>query len=448
MTKTSLSLRLALSSALWIVGTLAITGALIVFLFKGHIEKRFDGQLTDHLEELVAASEISPEGRLVLTWTPADPRFNRPHSGWYWEILENGDVSHQSGSLLTARLIPLSTGSVRQPFSKTIGPSKRDLRLHAREIMLPRLSEPLVFAVAGPISDINEDIERFAGSIAVVLTVLAGFLVGIVILQVRFGLKPLRRVRQSLSAIRDGRTNRLPSDFPTEVQPLVLELNALLDYNAALLKRARTQVGNLAHSLKNPIAVLKNEMEDLPGEKGRVARHQVNAAAESIDRYLHRARIAGTGNLLGARTHLKTVAEDIRFSLAKLYANRSLEIRFENLDGVIVQVEPEDMEELLGNLLDNACKWAAKIITVSAVPEHHRVAVIVEDDGPGIPAEQLEGITKRGLRLDETKPGSGLGLGIVKEIAELYGGELAFEKSTAGGLLVRITLPLAAEIEP
>ncbi len=447
MTKISLSLRLAASSVLWIVGTLAITGALIVFLFKGHIEKRFDGQLTDHLEELVAASEISPEGRLILTWTPADPRFNRPHSGWYWEILENGEVSHQSGSLLTARLIPLSPGSERPHFSKISGPSKRELRLHAREIMLPRLSEPLVFAVAGPVSDVDEDIERFAGSIMVVLTVLAGLLVGIVVLQVRFGLGPLRRIRESLSAIRNGKINRLPSEFPSEVQPLVSELNALLDYNAALLKRARTQVGNLAHSLKNPIAVLKNEMEDLPGEKGQVARHQIKAAAENIDRYLHRARIAGSGNLLGARADLRTVADDIRFSLDKLYGGRSLEIRLINLEGVVVQAEPEDMEELLGNLLDNACKWATKLITVSATAERQRVVITVEDDGPGIPTEQLESITKRGQRLDETKPGSGLGLGIVKEITELYGGELAFEKSAAGGLLIRLTLPLAVETD-
>ncbi|MCW9001601.1 MAG: ATP-binding protein, partial [Rhodospirillales bacterium] len=250
--KTSLSLRLALSSALWIVAALLATGWLIVFLFTGHIERRFEHQLSDHLDELVAASDIAAEGVLALTWTPADPRFNRPHSGWYWQIMEGDNILHQSGSLMTARLINGGIEVKGGGLFDIEGPAGQSLHVFARTIRLPRSAGPLVYAVAGPVSDIAADVRRFTTDIAVVLGVLGLLLVGIVVLQVAYGLRPLRRLRDALSAVRVGKADRLADDFPTEVAPLVDELNGLLDYNAGMLERARTQVGNLAHALKNP----------------------------------------------------------------------------------------------------------------------------------------------------------------------------------------------------
>ncbi|MCW9046186.1 MAG: ATP-binding protein [Alphaproteobacteria bacterium] len=432
-----------MSSALWIIVTLVATGLLIVFLFKGHIERRFDHQLVDHLEELVAASEVNIHNKSVLNWIPADPRFNRPHSGWYWEILSNNEFVHQSNSLLTTRLLPFSGDGSIKAFSQIQGPSNQVLRIHSRIIRLPKNAIPYVFSVAGPVSDINRDIWKFAESIVIVMTILAISLIGIVVLQIRFGLKPLRRVRENLLDIKLGNKNKLPTDFPSEIQPLATDLNALLEYQAALLNRARTQVGNLAHSLKNPMAVLKNELKEIPGEKGLAIRAELDTASQSIDRYLQRARIAGAQNVLGVRADLKSVSEDIIFSLDKLYAKRKLDIHLENLNALILRVDPEDLIELLGNLMDNACKWATSQVKITATRVEDRAVIIIEDDGLGLPAEKYEEIMRRGTRFDETKPGSGLGLDIVAETVELYGGELAFSASKMGGLHVKLVLPLA-----
>ncbi len=443
--RTSLSLRLAVSSAVWVAGALLATGLLIVFLFKGHIERRFDHLLANHLEELVAASEIDPvSGKLTLTWTPADPRFNRPHSGWYWQIMTNDLVVGQSKSIWTAKLLPEKGAPAPAP-TRAIGPSGRELRLYIRTIRLPRGTSPFIFVIAGPLSDIAGDVREFAGNVALVLSLLAILLIGLIVLQVGYGLLPLRRVSRALADIRGGRRDRLPGDFPAEVQPLARELNALLDYNSALLERARTQVGNLAHALKNPLAVLANEAKGVKGEAGRIMSKQLNAATESVERYLQRARIAGSGNVLSARAGLESTVRDIGFSLEILYRERGLRMIFEDLEGVTLRLDAEDLEEVLGNLMDNACKWAAGIVRVTARLEEGRAVILVEDDGPGIPDEHLEKIKKRGFRLDERESGAGLGLSIVREVLELSNGRLALGASSLGGLCAKVDLPAQHE---
>ncbi|WP_417792889.1 ATP-binding protein [Terasakiella pusilla] len=439
MFKSSLQLRLILSSLIWMIASLVLTGVLIVSLFQGHIEKRFDGQLNDHLEELVAASEISPNGQLDLTWSPSDPRFNRPHSGWYWEILENGSVIHQSNSLLMATVFPM--GQQTDRFFQTNGPSGEEIRLYSRQIAFPRSADRFVFIVAGPVSDMEDDIHTFSGNIILVLSVLSCVLLSMIVLQIKYGLLPLKRLTQSLSQIRSGDLEKMPTDFPLEVQPLATELNTLLDYNFTLLERARTQVGNLAHSLKSPIAVLMNEAKDVPGEKGILIRQHLNNAADSITRYLNKARIAGSSRLLGTKTDLGDVAADIKFSLDKLFDQSRLEISLSGMEGLIVRADPQDMEELFGNLMENACKWAKNQIVISGSSQAGQVLIQIEDDGPGVPLEHMNDLVQRGLRLDETKPGTGLGLHIASEIAALYGGQLDFFTSPLGGLGIKLTLP-------
>ncbi|WP_417795465.1 ATP-binding protein [Terasakiella pusilla] len=439
MFKSSLQLRLILSSLIWMIASLVLTGVLIVSLFQGHIEKRFDDQLNDHLEELVAASEISPNGQLDLTWSPSDPRFNRPHSGWYWEILENGSVIHQSNSLLMATVFPM--GQQTDRFFQTNGPSGEEIRLYSRQIAFPRSADRFVFIVAGPVSDMEDDIHTFSGNIILVLSVLSCVLLSMIVLQIKYGLLPLKRLTQSLSQIRSGDLEKMPTDFPLEVQPLATELNTLLEYNFTLLERARTQVGNLAHSLKSPIAVLMNEAKDVPGEKGILIRQHLNNATDSITRYLNKARIAGSSRLLGTKTDLGDVAADIKFSLDKLFDQSRLEISLSGMEGLMVRADPQDMEELFGNLMENACKWAKNQIAISGTSQAGQVLIQIEDDGPGVPLEHMNDLVKRGLRLDETKPGTGLGLHIASEIAALYGGQLDFFTSPLGGLGIKLTLP-------
>ncbi len=442
MFKSSLQLRLILSSLIWTLASLILTGVLIVSLFQGHIEKRFDNQLRDHLEELVAAGEISESGRLDLTWSPSDPRFNRPHSGWYWEILKNGSVIHQSNSLLMATIFPKDQET--NTFLQMNGPSGQAIRLYSRQIAFPRSTDTFVFVVAGPVSDMEDDIHTFSGNIILVLSVLSFVLVGMIVFQVKYGLLPLKRLTQSLSLIRSGDLEKMPQDFPLEVQPLASELNTLLEYNFTLLERARTQVGNLAHSLKNPIAVLMNEAKDVPGEKGNLIRQHLNSATDSIARYLNKARIAGSSSLLGTKTDLGDVTRDLKFSLEKLFIQSNLEISVSGLEGLVVRADPQDMEELLGNLMENACKWAKNRISISgSLQQAGHVLIRIEDDGPGVPSEHINDLVERGLRLDETKPGTGLGLHIASEITNLYGGELDFFSSDLGGLGIKITLPQA-----
>jgi signal transduction histidine kinase len=256
-------------------------------------------------------------------------------------------------------------------------------------------------------------------------------------------LQPLRALRQALARIRKGRGERLPEGFPEEVQPVVQELNALLDRDAAMIDRARTQAGNLAHALKNPLTVIRNEAREVEGERGALLGNQIAAISEHVDRYLVRARAAGSGDVLGARAAVADVVEDLRFSMDLLHRERGLDIVVSSLDGLVFRGDARDLEEMVGNLMDNACKWAKTQISLDASRVDGRLVISVEDDGPGIPGDRRAEVLHRGRRLDESVAGSGLGLDIVQEIALLYRGSLTLDGSELGGLRARLDLPAA-----
>jgi signal transduction histidine kinase len=444
MRRKSLTLRLAAASGVWVVATLVAAGALLVILFRDHIERRFDAALYDHLEELVAASEVTPAGELALSWTPFDPRFNRPRSGWYWQIAVAGEIVARSDSLWRARLevaAPLP-GAAAQTH-EFAGPAGTPLRAVVQEITLPEARAPFAFAVAGPLADIEADVAAFAAKLALTLAVLAAGLMAAVWLQVRFGLRPLRALEVALGEIRSGKTRRLPETFPDEVQPVVSELNALLDHTAAWLERARREGANLAHALKNPLTVIRNEAREIGGERGAVLSDQAAALGERIDRFLSGARAAGAITTLGARTPIKGIVEDLRFSMSLIHKDRGLKIDASGLDELHFRGDAQDLEEMLGNLIDNACKWAKSRVEIRGASQGPRLILRVEDDGPGIPPELRDEVLRRGRRLDEKVTGSGLGLDIVRDIAELYGGALALTESRLGGLAAELDLPAA-----
>jgi signal transduction histidine kinase len=444
MRRRSLTFRLAATSITWVVGSLVAAGVLLVLLFRDHIERRFDQQLYDHLEELVAASEISPDGGFALTWRPSDPRFERPHSGWYWQVARAGRMAAASASLWHDRLDVFDPRSGSGPqIEHLVGPEKRRLRAIVEDITLPRASGHFTFVVAGPASDIQRDVDRFASQLAATLSLLGLGLLGTVLLQVRFGLRPLKTLRRALAEIRSGRAHHLPDTFPDEVQPVVSELNALLDHNAAVLERARTQAGNLAHALKNPLAVARNEARNVAGERGRALRERLSVVSTCIDRYLFRARAAGTADILRARTPVKSTIEDLRFSMERLHEGRRLDIRVSGTDGLFFRGDRHDLEEMVGNLLDNACKWAQCEVLVTARRADGRLLFAIEDDGPGIPEDRRGEVLERGRRLDETVPGAGLGLDIVQDLAELYRGRLSLAASSLGGIRAELDLPAA-----
>lgn len=440
----SLTFRLVAASTVWIAGSLVAAGFLLAFLFREHIERRFDQQLYDHLEELVAASEISMAGDLGLSWVPSDPRFNRPHSGWYWQIARAGREVAKSDSLWRSH-VPVVKPDADRPAQIQLleGPGDERLRVLVQDITLPETEDHFTFSVAGPISDIQTDVDRFVRQLAGTLAVLGVGLLAAVLFQVRFGLRPLRAMRTALADVRSGRARRLPEIFPAEVEPVIDELNTLLDHNTAILERARTQSGNLAHSLKNPLTVMRNEAQQISGDRGQLLREQLSLVAESVDRYLTRARAAGSADILGARTSVKDTIEDLRFSMGRLYRDKNLEFQVSGAEGVFFRGDSHDLEEMVGNLMDNACKWARSRVSLSVEERGEELTIAIEDDGRGIPEGRRTEALDRGRRLDESKPGSGLGLDIVQDLAGLYRGSLAIDTSPLGGVRAVLRLPAA-----
>lgn len=440
---TTLNARLVLTSSAWVLLALVVAGTVLVWLFRDHIERRFDASLDDQLRELVAASDAGADGRVALAWKPFDPRFNRPRSGWYWQLSQDGDVMIRSDSLWQDSLPVEGSAAIGRRTVHLRGPAGEPLRALVQTLTLPRSRSTFTYVVAGPVSDIDRDVRRFIGQIAVTLTLLAAGLLAAVIVQVRFGLRPLRELRAALAEIRAGRASRLPQRFPAEIAPMVDELNALLDHNVEMLARARMQAADLAHALKNPLTVIQNESRDLPDAPSRVVREQVKVMTSAIQRHLSRARAAGA-RAPGARTSVAAVLEDLGFSLERLYRERGLSIRIEDAAGAVFRGDAEDLEEMVGNLMDNACKWARSQVLVHARTRDGWLTVTVEDDGPGVPPHEYERVLSRGVRLDESAPGTGIGLAAVRDVASAYRGRIDLARSRLGGLCATLWLPAAA----
>lgn len=444
MTNRTLTFRLVATSVAWIVGSLVAAGFVLTLLFRDYVGARFDRHLRDRMEEIVAAAEIAPGGTLKLTWKPSDPRFNAPHSGWYWQISRGAAVLARSDSVWRGRLsIATGTPGPRLRITRLVGPGGRVLRAVMQDITLPEANKPFTVIVAGPVREIQRDVNQFVGQLAATLGVLGLGLILAVLFQVRFGLRPLQGMRRALADIRAGRARRLPDGLPGEIRPVVTELNALIDHNEAMLERARTQAGNLAHALKNPLTVIGNEARHVAGARGRMLREQAAVVNARVDRYLSRARAAGAAGILGARAPLAETVEDLRFSMAHLYKDRGLSIAVTGVDGLFFHGDAHDLAEMIGNLMDNACKWARGRVAVAARHEDGRLIVVIDDDGPGIPEDQRTEVLARGRRLDEAVPGSGLGLDIVQDIAGLYRGSLGLGESDLGGLRATLVLPAA-----
>jgi signal transduction histidine kinase len=318
------------------------------------------------------------------------------------------------------------------------------LRGIVQDIMLPGIDGHFTYMVAGPVSHIENRVGVFTKTIALALALLGAGLMGAVLFQVHFGLRPLRTLQLALGRMRKGLSTRLPETFPEEVQPLVSELNAVLDHNAALVERARIQASNLTHALKNPLTVIQNEAIDVPGEQGHILRDQAHRMKEAINRFRSQAHTAATAQVLGARSSVNDVVEDLCFSMDLLHKDRHLTIRRSGLDSLYFRGDAQDLEEILGNLIDNACKWARQEVAIVGESLAGWLRITVEEDGPGIPEDQLAHALERGRRLDESVTGSGLGFDIVLDITEVYRGSLSLEKSALGGLKAVLELPAAS----
>jgi len=432
------------TSVVWVSLTLVVVAILLTIMFQRHVEEHFDAFLFDHLEENVAAGRIGENGQFFMSWVPADLRFNQTLSGWYWQVNKGRTVIATSSSLGSDLLVfKLPESDKDREVQKILGPNKEKLRVAVVNVPLDNLEQRYTFAIAGSVSIIELDVEDFTTDLGITLIVLGVGLVSVILLQIRFGLKPLRLLKDALQDVRSGNKKRLPENFPAEVQPTVRELNAVMDHSEALLKRARTQVGDLAHALKNPLSVIKNEAKQIQGERGAILVEKADAMGNYVERYLSRARAAGSGNIVSASVHVESIAEDIAYLMGHVYKDHSIDVEFTTLNNLYFKGDAQDLEEMLGNLMDNACKWASSKVKVSGSKKGSHLVLVVEDDGAGIDEQDRQTVLRRGQRLDETVPGSGLGLGIVLDLATLYHGSLTLEQSSMGGLRAMLELPAA-----
>jgi len=449
MRANSLAFRLVVGAGMWIAAAIVAGGIVLSAVFRDHVERSFDTQLLVYLDALVSVTEVDDRGRVVIMRPLGDPRYEQPYSGWYWQISSISGPMLRSRSLWDQALTP-DFGLIRDSaatFYRMQGAQSRHLRIVGRDVSIPGIVSSLQFAVTGDRATIEVGIQNFNTTLVWSLGLFGCGLVLAVFIQVRFGLLPLRRISRALSAIRSGRKSRLAGQFPSEIEPLASEINTLLEHNEEVLERARTHVGNLAHALKTPISILANESESGKGSLAEKVDKQTGIMRRYVDHYLSQARTAASSSVLGARTEVLPVIEDLRRTLKHIHAERSIELEVRGDPGTSFRGERHDLEEMLGNLIDNACKWARARTWITMGMEGADLKIVIEDDGPGLAPEKHGEVFNRGHRLDEATPGSGLGLAIVRDTAGLYGGDIALCESDFGGLKVVLTLPAAEKRE-
>lgn len=441
----SLTFRLIVGASLLCGATLLAAYVLLTTLFDLHLRRGVDADLVDRLDDLAAGLETTAAGGFVMARAPDVPKYERQLSGQYWQVEVDGQPPIRSRSLWDARLPESASngelGNIRLREIK--GPRSERLRLAQRTLQFQEPAAQVTFSVAADLAPALAAARQFSRILGVALAVLGIGLVSALVLQVRVGLRPLGEIKSALAAIRAGTVKRLSDDAPTEIAPLAHELNALLDHHGSLIDRARGQAGDLAHALKTPLAVLRNEMENEATPDRRLSLEQIDAMTDAVQHHLARAQAVGGARLLGVRADAAHAIEALARTLPRM-SDRDIEVEVALATKPLwFAGEAQDLSELLGNLLDNACKWATAKVRIAAARANDRLKVEIGDDGPGIAAEQRAKALQRGGRLDERKPGSGLGLTIAQDLAKLYGGALTLGQSPLGGLLVTVDLPAA-----
>jgi signal transduction histidine kinase len=450
----SLAFRLIAGASLWSAIALVVAGVFITTLYRQTVEGAFDDRLHVYLNTLIGSLAGQEPGQpLASPGNLGEQRFEALYSGWYWQVREpnGGPVTLASRSLFSD---VIDVGRADNPATAAgvttaslTGPTGEALRVLSRTIAFDD-GRAYDILVAGDAGEMRNQIASFRASVALALAVLGLGLIAATLVQSRWGLRPLDRVRRGLTAMRRGEQTRFAGRYPAEIEPLVNELNALLDANREVVERSRTQVGNLAHALKTPLSVVINEARASRSPLGRKVAEQGELMRRQVNHYLDRARIAGQANVIGAVTEAAPVLTRLIRAMNRIHAASGVHVVCDIPADARFRGEQQDLEEIVGNLVDNACKWARATVTVAgeyARPDGEddtgRLRLIIDDDGPGLTAEEIEEVGRRGLRLDETKPGSGLGLSIVTDLVAMYHGGFRLDRSPSGGLRAEIELP-------
>ncbi len=451
MSSQSLRLRLLLAQAASVVVALVLAGIGLTVLFERHLERRVDAELATYVRQFAAHLVIDADGELTLEAPLADPRFAVPLSGLYWQIEDQ-----KTGTVLRSRslwddVLPLPVDEPepgqahRHPLP---GPGGSILLVHERLVLLDQAGGDRRIRIAAAVDRATLDDARadYVRQLATALAGLAIVLVAAAAVQVWYGLRPFEAVRRSVTAVREGRAKRLAGRFPDEIRPLVQEVDALLEAQEQSLAQARQRAADLAHGLKTPLTVLGSEARSLAAKGENKAAAELDRLARDmrrhIDRELARTRLAGAAGR-GQATALAPAIDRLVETLRRSPAGGARDWQFAVPEHLRVAVEADDLGELLGNLLDNAAKWARSDISVEALKDAGDVRLTIADDGPGVAAAELDQLGTRGHRLDTTRPGHGIGLAIARDIASAYGGSIAFANRRDGGLCVTLTLPAA-----
>ena len=451
----SLRVRLLLGTLVALALALLLAGVVLGGLFRDHVTRQFETTLTQQLDQLTARLVFDADGQPQIDpQALSDPRWQRPFSGLYWQLDQlSADGQSRSGVLrsrslwdssLTLQADAMADGGIH--VHEGLGPQDAPVLMLERTVRAAETPDAQWrLIVAGDLQQTAQAIDRFRGVLALSLLILLALLALAALAQVLVGLAPLRALQRALNEVRQGRVQRLQGDFPSEVQPLINDFNQVLATNAEVVARARTHAGNLAHALKTPLAVMAQAASAGAADLPALVQAQVAASRRHIDAHLSRSRVAASLQLPGQRTPLAPVLAGLLRVMERVHAERHLAFTLAPMDDSLAFAgEEQDLQEMLGNLLDNAGLWARSAVRIGAAREGETLVITVDDDGPGISAAQRDAVLARGARLDESAPGSGLGLAIVADLARLYGGDIALERSALGGLCARLSLPRSA----
>ncbi|MCB1517205.1 MAG: histidine kinase [Hyphomicrobiaceae bacterium] len=444
MGKGSIAIRLFALSAIWLVIALLATAFLLTELYSRALDRALVDNLNFNLETLVGGV-LELQDATSSDLRAADPRYQRTGSGYYWEIkAADGAVANTSQSLLGS-ILPETDGPFDDTGRRTTVAQDdfgANIRIIERRISLP--AGTYIFSVTGNLDENSALTDNFRWQAILVLVAVGAALAVMSALVARVALRPVERLRAEMEDVRDGTRPEIAGDYPRELAPLAQEVNALLRSNAQIVERARAQVGNLAHGLKTPLAVLRNETDGKKEPLAQTVREQTGRMSDIVSNYLDRARLAARTAVVGKRTDAQQALIRLVRVMQKIHAERDIELA--QSAALWFRGEEADFEEISGNLLDNACKFASGSVRIAltAHPDDRRqLRLVIEDDGPGLTETERKEVLRRGVRLDEKVQGSGLGLDIVKELIDIYGGNLQLGRSELGGLSVILDLPAA-----
>lgn len=447
MRKGSIAASLFWLSAAWLIVALVATGFLLTDLYSRALDNSLADSLDFQAESLTGAlletgDPLSDEIRVT------DPRFDRPRSGWYWMIRDADGTLYNLSTSVVGIDIPAMMGPTDVRGRRTaIIDDAFGTRMRVVERTVTLAPKTYQILVTGNLSEIGELVESFRGQAFIVLGAVGVMLAIMSAIVARFAMRPISRLSRAIESVREGESVAVTGNYPREIAPLAEEVNELLRSNAQIIERARNQVGNLAHGLKTPIAVLRNEAGSKKGALADVVLAESEKMSTMVSTYLERARLAARTSVVGKKADSTMVMLRLTRVMGKIHPDVAVKFQRPDVSLPWFRGDEADLEEMAGNLLDNACKWSKGEVEVHLGSEAGETGTMllirIDDNGAGLSDEDAQKVLRRGVRLDEKTPGSGLGLDIVKELVDVYGGTLALKRSALGGLLVELRLPTA-----